>query len=88
MIMMHQMNHYENEIFVDAQRQQKMQEAEAWRLAQLAQNPSDERQETPVYGPLLARTGERLVELGQRLQERYSQPVALSIAAEGCIDCP
>jgi len=56
-------------------RQARMQEAEAWRLAQLAHSNPDHQQATSslIYAPALAWLGSKLVEWGKQLEARYGE---------------
>jgi len=69
------MNYYHAAIDSQSRQQRIQQEAEKRRLLQANTNtemqaPTETHQ---VFAPLLAKTGEVLVSVGQHLQERYSQ---------------
>lgn len=66
------MNYSNVEIFASTRHQEFIQEAEQWNLV-----AHREANDTPLYAPLLARTGEVLVSIGRQLQKRYSDDAAL-----------
>lgn len=67
------MNYYDRAIQANARQQQLSHEAENWNRA----HPENETNDTPLYAPLLARTGDVLIGLGRHLQERYGEAAAL-----------
>lgn len=77
------MNYYHAVIDATTRQQQIQAEAEKHRLAQGHTEPTET---TPPYAPLLAKAGERLVEFGHQLQERYGQAVEIPISPRPATD--
>ncbi len=64
---------------------EQLKEVEQYRLAKEAQKANN-KSGTPIYGPALAQIGDKLVELGHNLQERYGElkDMPLSVAEADC----
>ena len=61
---------YEMQIAENAAHQEQLRhEAEQARMA----NTYRDDNHTPIYGPVLARTGKMMVNIGKRLQDRYGE---------------
>jgi hypothetical protein len=69
---------YNNQQYVRSRQQELIHQAEQWRLAQQVNGNGNKRE--PVYGPVLARAGRLLIEIGSILLRRYDRARAMQTA--------